>query len=106
MACSSQFYIQTKELFRTLEPHREMQEEAVVSSRKRDKTEQAGRGSAGLGHAFGLWNTELCLVAQYLAMGWTGQMDHGQNVSLPERKLACIWKVCSWTISLPCLENG
>lgn len=103
MACSSQFYIQTKELFRTLEPHREMQEEAVVSSRKRDKT--AGRGSAGLGHAFGLWNTELCLVAQYLAMGWTGQIDHGQNVSLPERELACIWKVDFFAMSKKWLRS-
>lgn len=58
-----QFYTQTKGLFRTLEPHREIQEEAVVSTRKKDKTEQAGIGSAGLGHAVGLWNTGLCLVA-------------------------------------------
>lgn len=57
------FQPQTQGLFRTLEPHREMQEEAVVSTRKRDKTEQAGIGSAGLGHAIGLWSTGLCLVA-------------------------------------------
>lgn len=35
---------------------------SLVSTRKRDKTEQTGLGLAGLGHVIDLWDTGLCLV--------------------------------------------